>query len=424
MGDVRAELLDYIMHLEIVDTHEHLPPTEEAREQDTDILKEYLTHYYNRDLISAGLKRDAFLKARDNRLPIIQRWEIVEPFWESCRDTGYGRALDFTVRGLYGIAGINRSTIEQLNELFLKTLTPGHFKKVLKEKSLISTSLLIDKDLVCDQFFFKSVYPLDTIIFPKDINDIRQVEQDTGIRICAIDDWFEACESLLNRALEKGAVAFKNALAYQRTLHYERVTRNEAEEDFNDVFRIKHFPDWEKAVFQVGKKFQDYMMHYILRLANRKNLTIQFHTGLHEGNGNLIYHSDPALLSNLFLEYPEVNFDLFHMGYPYQQTLSVLAKNFANVYIDMCWAHIVSPTASVNALIEWLDAVPINKISAFGGDYNFVDAVYGHQYLARLDVCKALVTKIEDGVFDLDRAKYIAEMIFYKNPVRLFRLSV
>ena len=38
-----------------------------------------------------------------------------------------------------------------------------------------------------------------------------------------------------------------------------------------------------------------------------------------------------------------MDFDIFHIGYPYQQTLSALAKNFANVYIDMCWAHIISP---------------------------------------------------------------------------------
>ena len=48
----------------------------------------------------------------------------------------------------------------------------------------------------------------------------------------------------------------------------------------------------------------------------------------------------------------------------------------------MCWAHMISPTASINALIEYLDSVPTNKNSAFGGDYRFVDGVYGHQYLA------------------------------------------
>jgi len=173
----------------------------------------------------------------------------------------------------------------------------------------------------------------------------------------------------------------------------------------------------------VPKAFQDYMMHFILRLAGRTGYTFQFHTGLQEGNGNLIYHSDPTLLSNLFLEYPDVRFDLFHMSYPYEHALSALAKNFPNVYIDMCWGHIVSPAAAVNALVEWLDAVPANKISAFGGDYCFVDAVYGHQLLARENVARALAIKVEQGVFGVDRACRIGEMLFIDNPMAIFRLE-
>jgi len=165
------------------------------------------------------------------------------------------------------------------------------------------------------------------------------------------------------------------------------------------------------------------MMHFILGLANKRNLTFQFHTGLQEGSGNIIYHSDPALLSNLFLEYPDIDFDIFHIGYPYQQVLSVLAKTFPNVYIDMCWAQMISPTASINALAEWVDSVPLNKISAFGGDYAFIDGVYGHQHLARLNVSKALARKVKEGVFDLEKAKEISEMLFYQNPLKIFKLE-
>ena len=221
------------------------------------------------------------------------------------------------------------------------------------------------------------------------------------MRICSFADWLEAAEILLDRAVERGAVAFKCALAYQRPLRFARVVPGEAEAGFNEMFKVKHFPDWEKKSFIVGEAFQDYMMHFLLRLVNKRHMAIQFHTGIQEGNGNIVQHSDPSLLANLFLEYPEVNFDLFHIGYPYQQVMSVLAKTFPNVYLDMCWAHIVSPTASVNALAEWIDSVPLNKISAFGGDFDFIDGVYGHQYLARLNVARSLATKIGEGVIDL-----------------------
>ena len=90
--------------------------------------------------------------------------------------------------------------------------------------------------------------------------------------------------------------------------------------------------------------------------------------------------------------------------------------------IDMCWAHIISPQACIDTLVVWLDAVPYNKISAFGGDYAFVDGVYGHQFLARQNVSTSLARKVDEGIFDVDTAVHIAEMLFYTNPKNIFRL--
>jgi hypothetical protein len=103
--------------------------------------------------------------------------------------------------------------------------------------------------------------------------------------------------------------------------------------------------------------------------------------------------------------------------------LGNLAKNFRNVFIDMCWGHIISPEAARRALVEWLDAVPANKISAFGGDYCFVDGVYGHQLLARQNVAAALAQKVADGSISLERAKEVAVWLFVENPKRLFGLE-
>ena len=123
------------------------------------------------------------------------------------------------------------------------------------------------------------------------------------------------------------------------------------------------------------------------------------------------------------MQYKDVNFDIFHIGYPYQHTLSALAKVFPNVYIDMCWAHIISPTACVNSLVEWADSVPLNKINALGGDYCFIDGVSGHQHMARMNISRALAIKVEEGLFDVEEAKRIGKMMFYDTPKKLFRLK-
>jgi len=422
--EISEKLKEYVFSLTIIDTHEHLPLWESEREKETDVIKEYLSHYFNSDLLSSGLSPADYEKALDVRLPILERWRLLEPYWEICRLTGYGRSLDIAAKGLYGIEQIDGTTIESLNEEFKKSFKPGWFRYVLKERSKIETSLLHKECIYfdADKDLYTIVLHTDSIVWPRFFSEINEIGSCAGISICSFDTWLEAVDKLLETAIKNGVRIFKNALAYSRSLKYDRRTRQEAEASFNKLFTVKHIPTWLDDAICPEIAFQDYMMHYILAYANRNNITFQYHTGIHEGNGNFINNSDPALLSNLFLEYPDVDFDIFHIGFPFEKSAGVLAKNFPNVYLDMCWAHMISPVASVWALYEWLDYVPVNKISAFGGDYLFIDAVYGHQLMAREDVCKTLSMKIKDKAFGIDKACEIAEMLFYKNPKKIFKL--
>jgi hypothetical protein len=430
MDSAFEKILEYVNELEIIDTHEHLPYNEEVwleeyRENGGDVFKEYLSHYFSCDLVSAGLPQADLQKVTISDLPVMEKWELLEPYWNAARHTGYGRALDIAVQGIYGIEGIRRDTIEGVNQAFLASLKPGHFQQVLKDLSRIKVSLLdsLDGSLDCDREFFRSVFRLDIFVFPYLREHIEYIEDLTGVRITSFDAWCEGCQKMLEIVLEKGVVALKCGLAYQRSLKFDRTNRAKAEAEFNDFLQAIARDGINTQMPLLGQHCQNYMMHYILELANQRQLAYQFHTGLQEGFGNHISWSDPTLMTNLFIEYPDVRFDLFHIGYPFQQKLSVLAKNFANVFIDMCWAHIISPQASLSALAEYIDAMPFNKISAFGGDYLFVDGVYGHQQIARENVSKALAKKVDEGIFDLDRAKEIAHCLFYENPLRIFRLA-
>ncbi len=430
MDSTFETIFGYVAQLEIIDTHEHLPHNEAVwlekyQNGSGDLLTEYLSHYFSCDLVSAGLAIADLEKVRSSGLSILEKWNLIEPYWDAARHTGYGRALDLSVQGIYGIPGISRQTIEDANSAFLASVKPGHFERVLQELSHIKVSLLdaFTGDLDSDRLFFRDVVRMDRFVLPSSADDIRYIEHAAGIKISSFGAWCESCNILLERALEKGAVALKCGLAYRRSLRFERSTRSMAEAEFNDFLQAVPRDGNHSQIPVLGQQCQDYMMHYILELANQRQLVYQFHTGLQEGLGNHISWTDPAQMTNLFLEYPDVRFDLFHISYPFQQTLSAIAKNFANVFIDMCWAHIISPQASVAALTEYLDAVPFNKISAFGGDYLFVDGVYGHQQLARENVSNVLAQKVREEIFDLERAKEIARCVFYENPLRIFRLE-
>jgi uncharacterized protein len=415
------ELLETINALQIVDTHEHLP-MESARPKANDVLAEWLTHYFSCDLVSAGLSDKGLAEARDSSKDITARFRNIEPYWNAARSTGYGRSLEIAARDLYGVKKINASTIGKLNDAFVKAREKGGwYETVLKKKGKIALSI-VDGNLDCDRHFFASVHRFDDMIAPRHRREIDAKAESLGVKVHTLADWKEAFRLEFDRVCQKGAVALKTGMAYHRSLRFEKVTEADAERAFNDLFS-----DWNSPAWRFGPKaplvLQDHLTHHLLKLADERGLTFQFHTGLQEGNGNIIYNANPALLSNLFLEYGNVKFDIFHMGYPYTMELSNLAKNFRNVFVDMCWGHIISPEAARRALVEWLDAVPANKISAFGGDYCFIDGVYGHQRIARENVAKALAQKVADGSFDLDRAKEIARWVFVDNPTRLFGLE-
>jgi hypothetical protein len=103
--------------------------------------------------------------------------------------------------------------------------------------------------------------------------------------------------------------------------------------------------------------------------------------------------------------------------------MTCLGKYFENVTLNMCWMHIMSPSLSRHALSQWLDAVPVNKIFAFGGDYNVVEKIYGHLKLARANVAAVLAQKVEEERFDEDDALHIARLLFHDNPKKWYKIS-
>lgn len=393
------KLYDLISDIPVIDTHEHLPSRECYRSKDNDVLSEYLTHYFSCDLVSAGFRDLNKVRSQSDGYTVMQKWEMIEPYWNFCRYTGYGRSLDLSARGLYGIDGITRGTVEELNRRFAQARAGGdHYRYVLKEKCGIKISIL-DSNTDYDPVYFVNAYRPDRFLFP----DFSQWE---GV---SFESFLDEFSDDMEKAAASGYTVMKTNCAYFRPLHFENVDRGIAE----SLYRQKK-PD---------KTLSDFMMHFFLSAASRHGFTVQIHTGLQEGNGNTLSNSDPMLLNPLFGMYPDVRFDLFHMGYPFERKLIALCKNFCNVTIDLCWAHIISPNASVNALCEMIDAVPLNKISGFGGDYCFIDGVYGHLILAKQNIARALAKKIDDGVFDFDYAVFAAERILYKNPLETFRIN-
>ena len=234
--------------------------------------------------------------------------------------------------------------------------------------------------------------------------------------IHSLDDLVKAMQTALESYVANGVIGIKSGLAYDRTLQYDKVCRSEAETTFNRIAsHLSEGPSWLEA-----KPLQDYMMHQVIQATIEARLPLQLHTGLQEGNENIITNANPTHLINLFIEYREAKFDLFHGGYPYMHEWATLAKNFANVYADLSWIHIISPEIGRRLLHELIETVPGNKIMAFGGDAVTVEMAYGHSRMARQVVARVLSEKVSEGYMTEDEAAALARKILRDNPAALF----
>ncbi len=247
MKEIYENLMDHINKLEIIDTHEHLPCKEELRVKQPDILAEYCGDYFGKDLISSGMPEEKLRIIVNDEIDILEKWDIVEPYWENCRNTGYGQCMDISVKGIYGVNKISRETISELNEKFLNTLKGGQYEKVLKKKSNIKISLLDnilnpEYYLDYDEKYFKCVNCLDNFIYPQNNSTIEKIEKNTGIKITSFQNWLYACEKTIDTSFKKGIDILKTRMAYIRSLYFKSTLYNEAEDEFNNIFfSKKHF---------------------------------------------------------------------------------------------------------------------------------------------------------------------------------------
>jgi hypothetical protein len=407
----------YVNEIRLIDTHEHLI-TEEERIQKADQLDfTYLfSHYANEDLVSASNMKGIMNIVFSTDFPLEERWELFYPFFKEMRNTAYARAAMLAAKDIYGVKEINDESYLSLSEQIRENSKPGLYQSILKDKSGIELSIVDGGHRHYDTLFYRHVERFDHFIQVSSKTEIVKLGSDYDINITSIDDYILALRLAFEAGVEYNMVAVKSGLAYQRILKYDNTSRERATDIFNAIFREGDIKAEEI------KALQDFMMHRVLDLAKEFDLPVQIHTGLQAGNGNDITNSNPTHLINLFMEYPEVNFCIFHSSYPYGGELSVLAKNFPNVFIDMCWTPVISPAYSIRYLDEWLETVPANKIMVFGGDYSVVELVYAHSVFARRIVSKVLIEKVKTGYFSEEEALIIARKLLRENALEIFKL--
>ncbi len=410
----------YVDTMVIVDTHEHLMDQKTVRDHMPLDFMLLLHHYADDDIKSAGMSKPQFASLMTDDYTVSEKWQIVRPYWEATRNTAYCRVVLLTLDRLFGIRDLNGETVHEISDTLRAVYETDWYDHVLRERSRIMYAIQDVGPRRMAGDLFVHVEKMDAFVRIFSGEDLRAVADPFQASLDDLDSYVTLLETAFQQAVNRGIVGIKSALAYHRTLHYADADRGEAEKIFGQLMGM---PDSRYTLEEV-KPLQDFMMHQIIRLAREHDLPMQYHTGLQSGDGNIISNADPSHLANLFLQYRDVNFVLFHGGYPYGGVVATMAKNFRNVYVDMCWDFIISPSYSERYLHEWLETVPSNKIFAFGGDYHNVENTFGHALMARAIVAKVLIEKVRTAYLTEAEAIDVARRILRDNAIELYGLQL
>ena len=223
--------------------------------------------------------------------------------------------------------------------------------------------------------------------------------------------YLDYLEMLFTGWRRQGAVALKSASAYERSLAY-------GEGDLAVAARVFGCPP--EAVDPNDRAvYEETMFNWFCRLATKLDVPFQIHMGLGQLPG-----SRPMLFAPTLERYPGVRFVLFHMGYPWYDEIAGLAHNYDNVNVDMVWAPIISPTAAIAALHQYIEVARSNDRIAWGSDTWTSEDAVGALLAWEHVVATVLSQKVDDEYLDMDGAEQLAHGLMYANAARLYEFKI
>ncbi len=400
---LKTELIHYMSTLEIIDAHEHLS-TEKQHLTNYYTFYNWFIPYVQYDLMSAGMPAENLWRAPDSDTMTTAYWREIKPLWQYVKYGSYAEPVMMALKEFYGMDDITDENFMKLGEKMRATRYPGRYQEILKDRCHIKYILnqaniygYPEGDLMKGSIFLLS------IVTTEGIQKYRRANPQA-----TIDEYLAYMQEEIHKARLAGSVLAK----FDASCFIFPPDREKAEAAF------KNFDS--TSVFVNQSDLAGYLFDRMIDIATGEDLVICIHTGVW-GNINI---KNPELIYPVVERHPKSIFDIYHMGMPYVNECGFLGKNYSNVYLNLTWSHIVSSRMTIEALDQWLDYVPLNKISAFGGDFiTMPELVWAHLEIAKRNLAEVFSRRIIRGQLTMEQSKQILKMWFYDNPARIYGLD-
>jgi len=426
-------ITDLIDQTPFVDTHEHL--FEESKRlqalEQSDVegipvaapdFGLLFSHYSHSDLESAGMPQEDVQKLFRYDLEPEDKWRLVEPFYQKTYHTGYVQSIRESVRLLYEEEDLRSDNIARISDRIRADVQPGYYHRILSDVARIEHTQVNNLDT---PVFMETEYPdllcqdLNFKVLSSDL-DLDAITEVSGREVGDLDDLHNVIDWCF-ATYGPRAIAAKNPSAYRRRLDYAQVQAQEAAPLLD-----RYLKNQEMVTQGEIKALKDHLFHYCVERATEYGLPVKLHTGYYARTGEMPLHrvrKNASDLCDLFMAHPKARFVVMHIIYPYQDEAIALAKQYPNAFIDLCWAWIINPAASVRFVKEFLMAAPANKLFTFGGDYLPVELVPGHAQIARRGLAQAISELVDEGWIRSNSVDDLVERLMRGNAHELFDYS-
>lgn len=417
-----TDLAQFIRETPLVDTHEHTFSESEYVENGPDVLQHLFHTYIATDLTAAGASPAAVERLFDTRDPdIAGRWNGVKDAWEFCQHTSYGQAARLIARLVYGMDTITLDAIQAAAPLNAEFRQPGGRLRLMRDMANLDHVQINHHMWAClpdasgPDFF---LYDLRWVDFSCGTIDFPALRTETGIEVTDTASLREAMAALFARYGDC-AIAIKTQHAYDRTLAWRERSDDEAAPALHKALRGTALSGADLVCLG------DWGLARGVELAIEHNLPVKIHTGYMAFNNTMIEPDRlrSGYLAPLFARYPAARFVLMHLAYPYTEELIAVAKNFPNVYVDMCWGWAMNFRTAVEFVRRMIHAVPVNKLFAFGGDTFWPAQTVAYAAQARDGLTRALHAEIADGTITETEAIRMAARVMRDNQYACFDIT-
>ncbi|QXC52463.1 amidohydrolase family protein (plasmid) [Agrobacterium salinitolerans] len=417
-----TELTDFIYSSPMCSTHEHTEYEHYYCASKPDVLTQLFDNYVVHDLRSAGAPEEKLGALIDPPSGDVgNRFQDIQPHWNNIQHSGYAEAVTLTAMQLFGIDELTPDSVATAQHCNPYPGKEGERLAILKDVAgldhvqIDTNSRPLPLEMIGQDFF---LYDLNMFDFAAGNPDFNQIESQLGEKIESLEA-LEAAIGTLFAISSNYAVAVKTQHAYARTLKWSPRSNEEAALALQNVRQARSgASDADRLCLG------DWCLSRIAEQCAAHNLPWKIHTGYFAKNNFMPTDNLRAgNLDGLIRANPRTRFVLMHIAYPYSDEMIALAKHYANVSVDMCWAWSINPLHASDFLRRYMHAAPKNKLFIFGGDAHLPAASVGYSQQCRNWFRRTLQKEMSEGFLIEKQAIELARFFMVGNPYDYYDLT-